>query len=145
MKSLASLLLAVAAASACTSHAPETALADTGLRQALLGAWCNSNDGGLSCWAYDEFREDGSFEACGTAEGDALAFRGAGAYSVHGQRMCYVVTQATPNFWLPPGGRYCTDILAVGSRSHRYRDIDTGQAFELYRVPAARKSCPPTP
>ncbi len=110
----------------------------------LVGVWCNSNDGGSTCWAYDEFRTNGTFEACGRTEDDPRPFRGEGTYSVNGKLMCYVVTQATQNFWLGPGARYCTEITGISSSSHRYRDLDTGAEFELTRVPSSAKSCEPT-
>jgi hypothetical protein len=59
--------------------------------------------------------------------------------------MCYTVTFASPNFWLRPGGRYCTDILAIDERTHRYRDIDTQQEFTLYRVARDAKRCASEP
>ncbi len=82
---------------ACASQ-EMLAQAPTTIAQGLVGVWCNSNDGGSTCWAYDEFRTDGTFEACGRTEDDPRPFRGQGTYSVNGKRMCYVVTQATPNF-----------------------------------------------
>lgn len=140
MKSIAPFLVA-AATCACATPAPAPP-ADEALAEALLGVWCNASDGGRSCWAYDEFTPDGKFEACGRTDDDMKAFRGTGDFSVAGQRMCYVVRSASPNFWLPPGARYCTDILAIDGRTHRYRDIDTQQTFTLYRIASGRKTCP---
>ena len=140
MTSIAPFLVAVAAC-ACAAAGP-AAPTDEALAAALLGVWCNSNDGGRSCWAYDEFAPGGRFEACGRTEDDGHAFRGQGEFSVAGQRMCYVVRSASPTFWLPPGARYCTDILAIDARTHRYRDIDTQQTFTLYRMASGRKTCP---
>lgn len=112
------------------------------LHRALEGVWCNSEDGGATCWAYDEFFADGSFQACGVAEGDARPFAGSGDVSVSGRTMCYVVTTASDNFWLPPGSRYCTEIVAIDRHTHRYRDVDTGAEFTLHRRPRAEKRCP---
>ncbi len=109
---------------------------------ALTGLWCNSNDGGRSCWAWDRFDADGRFEACGRTDDDPRPFRGAGRYTLEGQRMCYVVERASDNFWLRPGARYCTDIVALDRRTHRYRDLDTGAEFTLYRRPLAARRCP---
>jgi hypothetical protein len=112
------------------------------LHRALQGVWCNSADGGRTCWAYDQFLADGTFEACGRTDDDPQPFRGAGEVSVDGRRMCYVVTAASANFWLKPGSRYCTDIVAIDERTHRYRDIDTGAEFTLFRRPTSAKECP---
>jgi hypothetical protein len=112
------------------------------LHRALTGVWCNSHDGGRSCWAYDEFLPDGRLRACGRQEDELQPFHGEGTVTVEGQRMCYLVTAASDNFWLRPGQRYCTDILAIDARSHRYRDIDTGEQFVLIRRDAASAVCP---
>ena len=133
--------LALAAALAGVVPAA-TAAQDAALLQALQGVWCNSNDGGRTCWAYDEFFADGSFAACGRTDDDPRPFRGGGPVSVSGRRMCYPVAFASDNFWLRPGGRYCTDILSIDARTHRYRDIDTQQEFTLHRVAHGATRCP---
>jgi len=134
---------ALALAAAMAGMVPAaTAAQDAALLQALQGVWCNSNDGGRTCWAYDEFFADGSFEACGRTDDDPRPFRGGGPVSVSGRRMCYTVAFASDNFWLRPGGRYCTDILSIDARTHRYRDIDTQQEFTLHRVAHGARRCP---
>lgn len=132
---------AVALLAACTSgppHAPR----DAALHRALHGVWCNSADGGRSCWAWDEFGADGRFRACGRTDDDPRPFRGEGRVDVRGQRMCYEVDSASDNFWLRPGQRYCTDIVAIDAGTHRYRDIDTGAEFTLFRRDNAAARCP---
>ena len=136
-------LLAFAVLSGCATHQSVPAL-DGKLAQELIGVWCNSNDGGKSCWAFDEFNSSGQFHACGKTEDEGMGFSGEGRFAVDGQRMCYVLDTATPNFWLQAGSRYCTDILSIGPKRHRYRDIDTKQEFELLRVDPSRKQCPPS-
>jgi hypothetical protein len=106
----------------------------------LVGTWCNPDATG--CWAWDRFQADGRFEACGRTDDDPQPFRGSGSWVLQGQRMCYRVEQATPNFWLPPGQRYCTDIVALDAHQHRYRDLDTGAEFTLRRVPDEHRHCP---
>ena len=132
----AALLLAGCAA--LPSPAPQ----DEALHRALHGLWCNSNDGGRSCWAWDEFGDDGRFRACGRTDDDPRPFRGEGRVEVRGQRMCYVVDAASDNFWLRPGQRYCTDIVAIDAHTHRYRDIDTGAEFTLLRRDNPAVRCP---
>jgi hypothetical protein len=127
---------------AATGEAAGGPVEGAALHRALQGVWCNSNDGGRSCWAYDEFFADGSFEACGRTDDDPRPFRGGGPVSVSGRRMCYTVAFASGSFWLPPGSRYCTDILAIDSNTHRYRDIDTRQEFTLHRVAGGARRCP---
>ncbi len=123
--------------------AQSPAFQGSALHRALEGVWCNSNDGGKTCWAYDEFFSTGVFVACGQTEDDQRAFRGSGRFEVQGSRMCYVVAAASENFWVKPGSRYCTDIISIDAHSHRYRDIDTGAEFTLYRRRLSDKACPP--
>lgn len=137
MGRLAPILLSAALLCGCA-----TLPADTALPQALHGLWCNSDDGGRSCWAWDEFRADGRFEACGRSADDPRPFRGTGRFAVEGQRMCYVVESASENFWLRPGQRYCTDIVAIDAHTHRYRDLDSGASFTLWRRDNRDKHCP---
>ncbi len=135
---LAAGLLALAGAASAQAPMPQGAA----LERALVGLWCSPDDAGRGCWAWDRFFPDGRFEACGRAAGDPRPFRGSGRFSVVGQRMCYVVDSASENFWLRPGARYCTDIVAIDRRTHRYRDIDTQAEFVLQRRPPAQRRCP---
>lgn len=112
------------------------------LHRALEGVWCNSSDGGRTCWALDEFDGAGLFRACGRTEDDHRPFHGSGRVRVTGQRMCYTVTAASDNFWLSPGQAYCTEIVAINDQTHRYRDIDTGKEYTLYRLTSALQRCP---
>ena len=134
-------LLAVVLALPRVSAEP-AATHGSALHRALEGVWCNSNDNGRTCWAYDTFLADGTFAACGKTDDDVRPFHGTGTASVEGRRMCYVVATASDNFWLRPGSRYCTDIIAIDERTHRYRDIDTGAESTLHRRDASAKRCP---
>lgn len=107
----------------------------------LAGVWCNPAGDGRTCWAYDEFRADGHFAACGRTDDDPRPFHAEGRYRVDGSRLCYEVARASANFWLPPGARYCTELRSVDARTHRYRDLDTGAEFELTRVTASQRRC----
>lgn len=135
----AALALASAAApTVAQAPMPEGAA----LQRALVGLWCNSNDGGASCWAWDMFTPDGRLHLCGRADGDARPFHGRGVVTVEGRRMCYRVESASENFWLPVGQTYCTEIVAIDDTTHRYRDLDGGGEFTLYRRTPAERDCP---
>ena len=145
---LVKLLLAAASGlvTGCVGHsAAAPGATDARLRAALVGVWCNSDDGGKTCWAFDEFRADGTFRACGRTTDDGLPFEGSGRFDVNGRRMCYRVHSASDTFWVRPGSRFCTDIVAIDGRQHRYRDIESGQSFVLQRHTAAQPLCPPVP
>lgn len=133
-----SLLGALAACAAPPPRVPQ----DEALARALRGAWCNSDDGGRTCWAYDHFRDDGTLRACGRHPDEPAGFDGVGVVRIDGTRLCYRVTAATPNFWVRPGTRFCTRIVAVGADWHRYQDPESGALTTLTRVPVDQVRCP---
>ena len=116
-------------------------LQDKALASALVGAWCNSDDGGKTCWAYDVFKADGTLRACGRFPDERRAFDGEGLVSVSGNVMCYRVRSATENFWVKPGSSYCTRILGVSRNSHTYQDMESGAKFSLTRVRSEAVTC----
>lgn len=143
---LASCVLPTTAPGTAPGTAPDTSQDRAApLHQALLGLWCNSEDGGRSCWAWDEFLPDGRLQMCGRTADDPQPFAAVAQVHWEGPRMCYRVLQATANFWLRPGQRYCTEIVEVSARHHTYRDLDSGARFTLWRRPAGGQDCPPTP
>lgn len=135
---LAPVCLFVACTAAPDAPAGLRGLQGPALAAALQGAWCNSEDGGRSCWAYDVFLPDGRLQACGRWPDDPQPFFGVGVVTISGDRMCYRVTEASANFWVRPGSQYCTRILAVSPQMHRYQDLDSGRIDTLTRVPLAQ-------
>lgn len=109
---------------------------------ALQGLWCNPKEDGPGCWAWDQFGPGDRLFMCGQTEPGARPFRALARVSWAGPRMCYEVLEAQGDFWLPPGGRYCTEITEVGPRHHRYRDLDSGAVFTLVRTALAEPPCP---
>lgn len=139
----AALCIAACGLAACaTLPDPAQRLTDQALARALLGAWCNSSDGGRSCWAFDVFSEDGTLRACGQFPDETRAFDGMGRVSIAGDLMCYHVLQASENFWVRPGSSYCTRILGISGTAHTYQDLETGAPFTLTRVPIEAVTCP---
>lgn len=133
---------ALAAPAAALTPAPLPSLQGEALARALEGAWCNSEDGGLTCWAYDVFSADGQLRACGRFPDDDEAFEGVGEVTVSGDRMCYRVLRASENFWLPPEGRYCSRITGISPQAHDYQDTATGPTIRLHRIPLTAVTCP---
>ncbi len=136
---LAAVLAAVLAVAPAAQAAP--GLTGAALQGALTGVWCNSADGGKSCWAHDQFFRNGRFRACGRNSDDGMYFEGSGRFQVEGIRMCYVVDSATDSFWVRPGSRFCTDIVDIDTRQHRYRDIESGESFLLFRREGLAEPC----
>lgn len=135
----AALVLALGLLGACAAPPQGDTLAG-----ALRGAWCNSDDGGRTCWAYDHFRDDGTLRACGRHPDEPIGFDGVGVVQFDGALLCYRVTAATPNFWVRPGTRYCTRIVEVSPDMHRYQDLESGALYTLTRVPPSQVRCPVT-
>ena len=120
----------------------QQALTGPRLQQALTGLWCNSSDGGRSCWAWDEFLPDGTLRMCGRHDDTDLPFTARARASVTGERLCYTVIEASGDFWLGPGQTYCTAIVDLAADRHRYRDLDGGTLVTLWRRPVGTQRCP---
>ena len=86
VKTIALMLMLVAMAALS-----QRSSSDTELDQALQGAWCNSDDGGKSCWGYDIF-DKGKSRFCGRIPENGQVSAGTSTYSVDGTRVCHVVT-----------------------------------------------------
>jgi hypothetical protein len=130
-------VLALATVSAASqSTVPE----GPALAQALLGVWCNSDDGGKTCWGYDEFLPGGVITACGRVE--ERVFSAAATYEIRGRFACFVVTESSDSFGLKPGHRFCSEMLHIDKDTQRHRDVESGEVTTLYRRPASSKRCP---
>lgn len=125
-------LLAVA-----QSHTPT----DGALKQALLGVWCNSDDGGKSCWGYDEYREDGTISTCSLNPGSMQSWHGAATYEVRGNYSCMIVTYSSDKS-MRQGEKICAQILEITPSHQRYKYIDFPEQFTLYRRRPEEKRCP---
>lgn len=129
-----------AALPACSqAPVPEGLVLAVSLRD---GAWCNSEDNGKTCSAYDDFREDGTIAACGQFSDDRRPFSAQGTYEVKGRFTCFVVTEASETFGLKPGYKFCTESLKIDAKEHTYRDVETGEITTQYRVPKTAMKCP---
>lgn len=113
-----------------------------GLPEGLQGLWCSPTPDGRGCWAWDHFSADGGLHLCGRHEDDTLPFEAHARYTLEGRRLCYRVERASANFWIAPGQTYCTEIVRLSAVAHTWRDIDSGQTYELLRRPIAEKACP---
>jgi hypothetical protein len=111
------------------------------LAQALRGSWCATDDGGKTCWGYDTFSEDGTVRACGTVPETGKHFFAKASFAITGNKACFQVTESDDPRTYAIGSKFCTEVLAIGAESQRYRHLDTGKAFTTYRVPAASVRC----
>ena len=104
--------------------------------------WCHSEDGGKSCWAYEEFLDQGQVAACGRYANTSQPFTSTGKYDIQGQRVCFVVTQAGDTFTRKAGTRFCSEILAINGQQQRHRDLESGRETVTYKVAASSRQCP---
>jgi hypothetical protein len=108
------------------------------------GVWCNSEDGGKTCAGFDEFHADGRLTSCGKFSFDRRPFTASGNYEVKGRAVCAVITEASANYAVRPGFRFCVEMLEVTRDRQRYRMTvgDKSEVQTLYRRPKAHKKCP---
>lgn len=104
------------------------------LRLALLGVWGNSNDGGQTFWAYDEYLPDGRLIATGIWPGNGKSFRAVANFQTKGRTSCVRVTETSDAFIFPLGLSFCSEVLYIDKAVVRFKDLDNGGEFTLYRV-----------
>jgi hypothetical protein len=115
---------------------------DQSLRAALIGIWCSSQDEGKSCYAWDEFKVDGTIVSCGTWPRSKRPWAATGAFKVVGRTVYLTVTSRSKFYALPVGDRFTTEVLAVDARSQTYLDNVSQEKRTLYRVTSTARSCP---
>ena len=140
MNTRAKVFVTVALSIASTFAVPAE-LENATLEVALQGAWCNSDDGGKTCWGYDNI-VSGSVTSCGTFPQTRTNFTGQSRYTIRGAKVCHVVTESSVPEILKPGDRFCVEILQIDSRTQRFRDLDTGDETVVYRVDTKSVQCP---
>jgi hypothetical protein len=141
MKLLRTAVVAALAASA-TSTLSAAVPEDDKLRAALIGIWCSSLDDGKSCYAWDEFKVDGTVVSCGTWPRSKRPWAATGAFRVSGRTVYLTVTSKSKSYALPVGDRFTTEVLAIDARSHTYVDNVSREQRVLYRVESSARSCP---
>jgi hypothetical protein len=133
------LSLVAFATGSAQSPAPSGAALAAALQD---GVWCNSEDGGRSCAAFDEFHADGRLTSCGKFSFDRRPFTASAKYEISGRRACVQVTESSPNFALRAGERFCVEVLEMTKELQRYRSEGSTEVSVLYRRPKAAKLCP---
>jgi len=138
VKSIA--LILVLLATNASSQRPPT---NTELDKALQGAWCNSDDGGKTCWGYDIF-EKGKSRFCGRFPESGQVSAGTSTYSVDGPRVCHVVTSTGGDGEQPlkVGERLCFRVLNIDSQQQTFRDESDGTETRIYRMRVEDVRCP---
>ena len=131
------LLLAFLIAPLASMGAP---LKGEALEKSLEGAWCNSDDGGKTCFGYDDFSK-GSMNSCGSVPETGALVTLQTAYEVRGNRVCHTATAVNKGSLVNIGDIFCVDVLDISRRSMRYRLL-SGEMITVYRAPKMKLSCP---
>lgn len=131
---LAAALFAVATMS--FSGTPQ----DAQLDQALQGAWCDSDDAGLTCRGYEECRK-GVIFGCGikpeTGDNYPVSMR----YTVQGVHACGVATASTVVPSSASGEQVCKEILGFNDDTMNFRLEGRQKVMTAYRVPRDPMTC----
>lgn len=112
------------------------------LRRELKGVWCASDDGGKTCWGFDHYVDDRVIEACGRIPETGQSFYTKGEYFVRGRKVCIVVTESDDLKALPPGTKFCVEMLQINTAQQQHRFMDTGAEDTTYRRPVSAMQCP---
>ncbi len=128
-------LVALAATLGCSDPVPQ----GEALRAAMVGAWCNSQDGGKTCWAYDFIDADGKALACNVEARGGLSYVATAQHTVEAAESCFVILgSAVPE--LEVGHRLCIQSFMIDAQIHRFQyKSQDGEVVTLHR----RASPPP--
>jgi hypothetical protein len=126
---------------AASANSWSTVLRDAELDDALQGVWCSSNDGGKSCWGFDEFTK-GTISSCGRDPSTQAVISAKARYEIRGNSACATVIEASATFALKPGDSFCVTVLDIDDKTQRFRIGGSSETATMYRVPRSRKRCP---
>jgi hypothetical protein len=140
---LRSLPTAIALVLAATMASSQRTPVDSELDRALQGAWCNSDDGGKTCWGYDIFSK-GQSRFCGRLPENGQAWAGTSTYSIDKARICHVITSIGGDGEQPlkVGERLCFQILSIDSEQQTFRDEAYETETRVYRTRLEDVRCP---
>lgn len=116
-------------------------LQDADLDRALQGAWCNSDDGGQTCWGYDQFSR-GKSTFCAAIPETGQVLSGTSKYEIRGNRICHVVTAINDESLYEVGERACFIVLDISADEQRFRSVDESKINTMYRVEPTNIRCP---
>ena len=126
-------------ANSLASAAPSPPL-DASLDKAMFGAWCSSEDGGKTCWGYDQF-DSGIVRSCGRFSNSEVDFFVRSRYIINGTKVCYTIAQSTLPEILKIGQRFCEDVLQIDFRTRRVRDLESNEESVSYRTNEKTVKC----
>lgn len=112
---------------------PSVVPEDEAYRRELVGSWCASDDEGQTCWGYDNYYADGTFDSCFSPE-SGIVIRLKGTYQITGRVECFEVQESEAEDSIPAGFRSCSELLEMNERLQRFRHMDTGKNGVAYRV-----------
>jgi hypothetical protein len=116
-------------------------LRDQQLDDSLQGAWCNSDDGGKTCWGFDVF-EPGTSRFCGRSPSDGQVMSGSSRYAISGNRICHMITSSNNASIFPIGERMCFVVLDIDASKQIFKSIEDDEENTTYRTRLDNVRCP---
>jgi len=102
----------------------------------LVGVWGNSDDGGKTFWAYDEYTTDGKILSRGEIPGSDINFKIETAYNLKKKEGTYfncleIISTSHPEM-LPVGKKWCNTMVKIDSKEFHFIN-KRGKARVLFR------------
>jgi hypothetical protein len=113
-----------------------SSLADEFSPELLVGVWGNSDDGGKTFWAYDEYTADGKILSWGEIPEANINFKIKTIYNLKKEEGTYfnclkIVSTSHPEM-LPVGEKWCSTMVKIDSKEFHFVNKQ-GKYRVLYR------------
>lgn len=93
------------------------------LKQALIGTWGQSDDGGKSFSGYDRFETDGGWSSRIPVGSSGVEYKVQGRWKVAGPVVCMHVTSSTMPAMFAPDSVLCAKVLQIDAQQHRFQHV----------------------
>lgn len=131
---------AVVLLAAYTSVHAASVPTDKALAKAIRGVWCVSEDQGKSCLGYDQVVDGENAAACG-ADSSGEPIWGKAKYAVHGNEVCYEMTETSHPEVTPVGYRFCAITLSIDDEKQTYKVPADDKTHTMYRTSLTSLPC----
>lgn len=101
----------------------------------IIGIWGNSEDGGKTIWAYDQYFPNGSLKSWGRIPQTPIQFKVEGTYEVKHKfktSSCLTISKTSHPELMPVGEHWCDEIIELNDKVFVYKSSD-GEITILYR------------
>jgi hypothetical protein len=108
--------------------------------EAKIGIWCESDDGGETCFGYETFYNDGTVIAEGELTEYGIGYKMNGVWSVKGNTTCMTPLQISSYdlktkqiLESPPVEDICSTMISIDDKEYIYRN-SYGKIETMYKV-----------